>query len=200
MAQVVKVKTVIGELGTAMGRGVGQILAEDADVELLGEDLGRQPIEVKITMQAPDVAVIGDTATAVPSMLRRLKAAHPALNILVLAHEPSHAYALNLLACGASACIPRDSSAADILAAVHLVADGKQLIACSTPKAHAFQAVELSALTSREREVLACLRTDAINAEIAVMLNIGVETVHTHASNIYRKLGVKGRRELGPPS
>jgi DNA-binding NarL/FixJ family response regulator len=200
MAQAVKVKTVIGELGTAMGRGVGQILAEDADIELLGEDIGQQPLEVLITRQLPDVAVIGDTATAVPSMLRRLKAAHPALNIVVLAHEPSHAYASNLLACGASACIPQDSSAADILAAVHITAAGKQLIVCSPLRAHALQAVELSALTPREQEVLTCLRTNAMNAEIAATLNIGVETVRTHASNIYRKLGVRGRRDLGSPS
>jgi DNA-binding NarL/FixJ family response regulator len=200
MAQAVKVKTVIGELGTAMGRGVGQILAEDADIELLGEDLGQQPLEVLITRQVPDVAVIGDTATAVPSLLRRLRAAHPALNIVVLAHEPSRAYALNLLACGAAACISRDSSASDILAAIHLTADGKQLIACSPPKAHSFQTEALSDLTRRERDVLACLQTDAMNAEIAAMLNIGVETVRTHASNIYRKLGVRGRHDLGRAS
>lgn len=196
MTEAIKVTAVIGELGTAMGRGVGQILAEDSDIELLGEDLCQQPLEVLITRQAPDVAVIGDIATAVPSMLRRLRAAHPALSIVVLAHEPSPAYASSLLACGAAACISRDASADVILTAVRLAAAGKQLIVCSLPKAHAFQTADLADLTRREREVLACLQTNAMNAEIAVMLNVGVETVRTHASNIYRKLGVKGRHHL----
>jgi hypothetical protein len=37
--------------------------------------------------------------------------------------------------------------------------------------------------------------------EIAIALNVGVETVRTHARNIYRKLGVSSRRELAalPP-
>jgi hypothetical protein len=36
------------------------------------------------------------------------------------------------------------------------------------------------------------------NAEIALELCVGVETVRTHAHNIYRKLGVSSRRELLP--
>src|ERR1700685_3426646 len=172
MTQAIKVTAVVGELGTVMSRGLGQILAEDSDIELLGDDLGPQPLEVAITKYVPDVAVIGDVATAVPPLLCRLRAAHPALGIVVLANEPSRSYALSLLARGASTCISRDSSAADILAAIHLTADGKQLIVCSTPKARSLQAAELSALTQREQEVLACLRTDAMNAEIAGMLNI----------------------------
>jgi DNA-binding CsgD family transcriptional regulator len=38
------------------------------------------------------------------------------------------------------------------------------------------------------------------NQQIAVALHVGVETVRTHASNIYRKLGVASRRELSRPA
>jgi DNA-binding CsgD family transcriptional regulator len=34
------------------------------------------------------------------------------------------------------------------------------------------------------------------NAQIADSLTIGLETVRTHARNIYRKLGIKTRRDL----
>ena len=40
------------------------------------------------------------------------------------------------------------------------------------------------------------LRGGASNAEIAHELSIGIETVRTHARNIYRKLGIASRREL----
>jgi DNA-binding CsgD family transcriptional regulator len=51
-------------------------------------------------------------------------------------------------------------------------------------------------LTPREAEVLDLLRSGRSNAEIAQTLHVSIETVRTHARRIYRKLGVKTRREL----
>jgi len=44
--------------------------------------------------------------------------------------------------------------------------------------------------------VLELLQNGASNAQIAHQLSIGIETVRTHARNIYRKLGIASRREL----
>jgi LuxR family transcriptional regulator, maltose regulon positive regulatory protein len=44
--------------------------------------------------------------------------------------------------------------------------------------------------------VLELLQDGSTNAEIAHELSIGIETVRTHARNIYRKLGIASRREL----
>ena len=44
--------------------------------------------------------------------------------------------------------------------------------------------------------LMARLQDGRTNAEIATELSIGVETVRTHARNIYRKLGIKTRRDL----
>jgi DNA-binding CsgD family transcriptional regulator len=54
-------------------------------------------------------------------------------------------------------------------------------------------------LTPREAEVLPLLQQGRSNAQIALALQVGVETVRTHARNIYRKLGVTSRRELAAP-
>jgi DNA-binding CsgD family transcriptional regulator len=51
-------------------------------------------------------------------------------------------------------------------------------------------------LTPREGEVLSLLREHRSNAQIALALGIGVETVRSHARHIYRKLGVSSRRTL----
>jgi len=52
-----------------------------------------------------------------------------------------------------------------------------------------------AALSGREREVLAYLRTPLTLAEIGEALFVSVNTVKTHARAIYRKLGVAGRRD-----
>ncbi len=51
-------------------------------------------------------------------------------------------------------------------------------------------------LTPREAEVLEKLRAGASNAQIARELHVGIETVRTHARAIFRKVGVRSRREL----
>jgi DNA-binding CsgD family transcriptional regulator len=51
-------------------------------------------------------------------------------------------------------------------------------------------------LTPREADVLELLRAGHSNGEIAETLHVSIETVRTHARRIYRKLGVRTRREL----
>jgi DNA-binding CsgD family transcriptional regulator len=100
-----------------------------------------------------------------------------------------------LLAFGASACLPMDTQGRDVLNAIHLASRGLQLTPLGPPDAHGVQ-VRDSLLTPREGDVLLLLRQGLSNAEIALALGIGVETVRSHARSIYRKLGVRSRRAL----
>jgi DNA-binding NarL/FixJ family response regulator len=51
------------------------------------------------------------------------------------------------------------------------------------------------ALTSRESDILSCLRKGSSDKDIARALNISAWTVHTHLKKIYAKLGVHSRTE-----
>jgi DNA-binding NarL/FixJ family response regulator len=102
-----------------------------------------------------------------------------------------------MLAFGATACLAKSTQARDVLNAIHLASRGMQLMpptASSRAVLEAPSGPEL--LTPREAEVLDHLHSGHSNAEIAHTLNVSVETVRTHAQRIYRKLGVKSRREL----
>ena len=57
------------------------------------------------------------------------------------------------------------------------------------------EAVLAEPLSQREHEVLGLLASGRSNGEIARDLHVTVGTVKAHASNIYRKLGAKGRAE-----
>ena len=104
-----------------------------------------------------------------------------------------------LLAFGASACLGRDTQSRDVLNAIHLASRGLQVIPrpASNPVGGSIARGHL--LTRREAEVLPLLQQGRSNAQIALAMQVGVETVRTHARNIYRKLGVSSRRELAAP-
>ena len=51
-------------------------------------------------------------------------------------------------------------------------------------------------LTKRENDVMPLLATGVTGKEMADRLGISLRTVKFHASEVYRKMGVSGRREL----
>jgi len=55
---------------------------------------------------------------------------------------------------------------------------------------------ELIKLSPRETEVFAYLLSDKTQNEIAKELFISSSSVHFHCKNIYKKLGVSGRRQI----
>jgi DNA-binding NarL/FixJ family response regulator len=52
-------------------------------------------------------------------------------------------------------------------------------------------------LTRRQEDVLVFLTVGKTNREIAAELNLSVNTVKSHLSSIYRKLGMSNRTEAG---
>ena len=55
---------------------------------------------------------------------------------------------------------------------------------------------ELEKLSRRELEVFAQLLTDKTQVQIAEELFITHSSVHFHCKNIYRKLGIKSRKQI----
>lgn len=55
----------------------------------------------------------------------------------------------------------------------------------------------LQELTTREREIVKLVQKGLLNKEIGHVLSISVNTVKKHLQNIFQKLGVENRTELG---
>jgi DNA-binding NarL/FixJ family response regulator len=137
-----------------------------------------------------DAAGLRDLAEA-----RELVLAHPRTHVVLLGGAASPQEIAQLLAFGVSAYLDRDTQARDVLSAVHLASRGLQLKPRRAHDRHA-AGVVAARLTAREGDVLLLLREGRTNAQIAVALHIGVETVRTHARSVFRKLGVTSRRAL----
>jgi DNA-binding NarL/FixJ family response regulator len=93
-----------------------------------------------------------------------------------------------------TACPAKSAEARDVLHAIHLASRGLHVLPATDGRTAPPPGPDV--LTPREAEVLDLLRGGGSNAEIAQALHVSIETIRTHARRIYRKLGVKTRREL----
>jgi DNA-binding NarL/FixJ family response regulator len=190
------IAVVTAYLGTITGRGVIDVLREHEGFRLVASDVGVCDLRLTVAHHLPLVAIIGDTYMNPIEVLQQLLAAESSVACLVLAHGSNRAGERQLLAAGAAACIASNATTADLLELVHRAATGRRTLTDVSGRVAGSARAEPVALTRRERDVLELLRLELSDAEIAQRLYVSLATVRTHARNIYRKLGVSGRREL----
>jgi DNA-binding NarL/FixJ family response regulator len=173
--------------------GLQTALEADPSISVVARDV--TPARVGSTLRAhrPRVLILDVGSLSDYGEIREITSEHPETRVVLLGHGLSSLESAQLLAFGASACLSTNTQIRDLRHAIHLSSRGLQLQLL--PTGHDNQAPE-PLLTPREAEVVALLRQNTSNAQIALALGIGVETVRSHARSIYRKLGVSSRRTL----
>jgi DNA-binding NarL/FixJ family response regulator len=176
---------------------------------IVGEaDNGREAIRLAEQV-APDVVLMdlrmphvdGTVATA------RIRAARPAVKVVVLTTFDDDDHLFPALAAGACGFLVKDATPDELLAAVRAAAGGETPYSPSVLRRLVDQAVRARAgaapaaelpdsLTGRERDVLALVGAGLSNREIADELHLGVTTVKTHVTNLLAKTGAANRIRL----
>jgi DNA-binding NarL/FixJ family response regulator len=178
-------------------RGLRALINEDESLELVAFDVPYAELLATLRAHAPRVAILNFGSLRSAGEIRELHYALPSTHLVVLGNRPTAAESSQMLAFGATACLAKTTEARDVLTAIHLASRGMHVLPTMPSGREAGEGMagpEL--LTPREADVLDLLRRGRSNAEIAASLHVSVETVRTHARHIYRKLGVRTRREL----
>jgi len=191
---------VIARFEDLLARGLRVVIDGDATLEVLAGDVEPDRLDVVLRGHRPRVAILDVDALTKVARIRELGRQHPDTRLVLISSHPGTIEGAQLLAFGASACLSRHTQARDILTAIHLASRGLQLLPRHSGNTGALEPTGSQRLTRREADVLPMLQQGSSNAQIALALQVSVETVRTHARNIYRKLGVASRRELGAPS
>jgi DNA-binding NarL/FixJ family response regulator len=190
------VRVVIARFEDLVARGLRALIDDDPNLEVAAADIPHSQLAQALTAHAPDVAILNFGSLRSPVEVRELHHAHPATRLIVLANRPSPVESNQMLAFGATACLSKETQARDVLNAIHLASRGLHVLPKVLTQLTPVPPPRPELLTPREADVLELLQQGRSNAEIAASLHVGVETVRTHARNIYRKLGIASRREL----
>jgi DNA-binding NarL/FixJ family response regulator len=168
--------------------GLRALVDGDPNLDVVADDISPEDLDAVLGRDRPDVCVLNLGSLPSPARVRELSGAH-ATRLVVLGNRPSSVECNQMLAFGASGMLSKATEARDVLNAIHLASRGL-LILPGNP------AAQSETLTRREADVLEHLQAGRSNAEIAAALHVGTETVRSHARSIFRKLGVRTRREL----
>jgi DNA-binding NarL/FixJ family response regulator len=176
---------------------LGAALLEAARADEALELLARDP-DVDIVLL--DLAMPGADGW---TLLRKLRAEHPALPVVIVSATEDPARVREALAAGAAGFVPKSSSPSVFRSALQLVLEGSLYL----PPALLLQpdGAESSLrpgpggaappLTGRQLEILRMLSRGLTNAEIAGVLGIAAGTVKAHVSAIFQALDVSNRTE-----
>jgi DNA-binding NarL/FixJ family response regulator len=138
---------------------------------------------------------------------RRIRAAHPDTEIVVLTTLADEASILDALQAGARGYLTKDAGIAEIARAVHAAADHQalldpvvqsRLIAAASAGARPAPPPAQSlpdGLTPREAEVLSLIARGLSNGEIAATLVVSEATVKTHINHVFAKIGARDRAQ-----
>ena len=172
--------------------GVTLLLRELGGFDVVGEaEDGRQVLNSPL-LATCDVLVLDLSLPKVsgPEVLRRVRAEHPSLAVVVLSMHPEDQFARRALADGASAYVSKERPPAEIIAAVRRAASGVRDVATVGATARAHDAPPHTTLTRREHQVFLRIVQGAPVVDIAAELDVNACTVSNHLANVRKKLGV----------
>jgi DNA-binding NarL/FixJ family response regulator len=191
--------------------GFAAVLAAQPGLQVVGQAADGADAVSQSRRLSPDVVLMDvrmpvmDGLQATREILRGpAEQARP--RVLMLTTFDLDDYVYEALRAGASGFLLKDATAAELVHAVRVVADGEALLAPSVtrrliadfarqPRQDQPAAPALGVLTRRETEVLRLIARGLSNAEISQALVIAEQTTKTYIGRILAKLGLRDRAQ-----
>ncbi len=210
MIETQKIRVAVADDQALVRGGFAVLLRSADDIEVVGEAAnGAEAVDL-VAREKPDVVLMDIRMPEMDGLeaTRRITESNAETRVLILTTFDLDEYVFGALRAGASGFLLKDTDPAELLAAVHIIAEGEALLAPKITRRLIEQFVQepasatpepppgLDTLTDREREVLAAVGRGLSNAEIGEDLFMSHATAKTHVSRLLAKLYVRDRAQL----
>jgi two-component system, NarL family, response regulator DevR len=177
-----------------------QVFALDPGVIVVG-DSHAVDAEALIRL-SPDLIVLDlDGGVEVTSGLEVCRQAAPQARVCVLSMRPHAELMQSCLAAGAKGYIVKDSTPAELVRAVKMIADGETYVdhriagVLLRRRSLATGRTDIEELSMRETEIVRLIAQGLSNKEISARLGLSEKTVKNHISRIFSKLNIGARSQ-----
>jgi two-component system response regulator DevR len=178
-----------------------QVFASDPGVVVVGDS---HTADAETLIRAnPDLIVLDlDGGVEVTAGLAICRQAVPQARVCVLSMRPHAELMQSCLAAGAKGYIVKDSTPAELVRAVRMIADGETYvdhrIAGALLRRRSLNANgrgDVDELSMRETEIVLLIAQGLSNKEISGRLGLSEKTVKNHISRIFSKLNIGARSQ-----
>ncbi len=179
-------------------RGFRRLLEDETDIAVAGEASDGEEA-VKLARELRPMVIVMDCALPGRNGLqatRKILAMLPETKVLMLSMHPEETWVHQAFEAGARGYILKNAMDLDLASAVRRVAAGETVLDPQISKPTGLKGERDYGLTGRELEILQFIVDGKSNKEIAVSLNLSVNTVAVHRANIMDALGLHKTAEL----
>jgi len=203
--QPATLRVVVADDQALVRAGFRMILQTDPGIRVVGEAANGEEAVFAVRRHRPDVVMMDvrmPVLDGLEATRRILAAGGGGGRVIILTTFDLDEYVFAALRAGASGFLLKDVSPEHLIASVRMVASGDALLAPSVTRRlierfasppDAAAQPSLTALTDRERQVLALVARGLSNAELAERMHLGETTIKTHVGRVLSKLGLRDR-------
>lgn len=188
--------------------GLAFVLAQQPTIAVVGSVAEASAVLGELEKLRPDVIILDLYLPGREGVeeAQRIRAVFPDAKIVIIGLDNAQSDILACIEAGGAGCLPQEASVEDLLNNIQAVEAGEAL--CSPKVAGLLfsrireagrerdlrQVSGLPEITRREHEIVRLIAEGLSNKEIAVRLQIEVQTVKNHVHNILDKLHLDDRR------
>jgi DNA-binding NarL/FixJ family response regulator len=201
---MMQIKVAVVDDDDGIRASLSTLIRRSANLRLTGDYPDAESALKEIPCNLPQVVIMDINLPGIkgPECVRRLKAAHPAIQFLMLTVYEDSDSLFDSLKAGASGYLLKRTASARLVEAIHEVHAGgspmtpqvaRRLVQFFSPGTPPDSG--MSRLTPGEREFLQQLANGYAYKEIADRMNISIDTVRSYVRTVYEKLHVHSRTE-----
>ena len=199
-----KIRILIVDDHAIMREGLKRILADEPEMQVAGEAANGDEALGMVRdgewgVVLLDIALPGKSGL---DILKHIKAAQPALPVLILSMYPEDQYAVRVLKSGAAGYLTKESAPGQLVAAIRKVAQGGIYVSQELAEKLAIElhsAPEKSpheTLSDREFEILRLIGAGRTPGQIAAELHLSIKTISTYRARLLQKMRMRTNAEL----
>ena len=197
------VRIMLADDHTIVRQGLARLLEDHQGLKVVGEAINGQAVVEKAMKLKPDIIIMD---IAMPRMngieaTKRIRKQLPETKIIILSMYSHEHYIHELLECGVTGYLLKDSGGRDIIKAIDSAMKNETFLSPSiskkvvdsylSPTKSSSKAELYKQLSNREREVFQLIAEGHPTRQIADMLCVSISTIKSHRAKIMEKLGIE---------